>query len=184
MFNIDIIDIVVALATGVVSGVVSSVCFYYIMKNVKPKLAVSPYVCISDSVGMGDDLCYIKFVNFSRKVITRLDYVLQYVIMGGDSVHEVKEIAPCKPKLKLIDKYDPHDNDAKYAVRISYRIPSSEYPMTDNARLLFTVLAEDPSSGTTTCVKKEFKACDLVHGEHQTRESLEYVATNRPRTLV
>ncbi len=177
MFEIDIVaTIIISLTTGVVTGIIASIIFYCMLKHIKPKLSISPYMCLIPQP-QDSSIYQVKFVNQSKKNITDLDYVLQHMTIGKDGVHTTKEIQPYKEKLKFISKYDKNDKDANYAVRISYEIPE-EYIPTNNTKLLFTIIAKDPDSGSTTCIIQEFKEADLVRGKHQTKESLEYLAVS------
>ena len=177
MFKISIVaTIIISLITGIVTGIIASIIFYYMLKYIKPKLSISPYMCLI-SQSEDDPIYQVKFVNQSKKNITDLDYVLQHMIIGKDGVHTTKELLPYKEKLKFISKYDKSDKDANYAVRISYKIPKVYIP-NDNTKLLFTVIAKDPDSGSTTCIIQEFKKTNLVCGKHQTKESLEYLAVS------
>ena len=136
-------------------------------------------MCLSRTE-QNETICAVKFANRSKKVITNLDYVLQYMVINDDSVHSVEEIKPRKLKLKIIDKYDKKDKDAKYAVRISYAIPNiEEQKQQSNVKWIFTVIAQDPASGSTTCVSQEFLAENIVWGQHQTEGSLNFLSSKK-----
>lgn len=178
MFEIDIVaTIIISLTTGIITGIIASIVFYYMLKHIKPKLSISKYMCLIPQ-RQDSSIYQVKFVNESKKNITDLDYVLQHMAIGKDGVHTIKEIPPYKEKLKFISKYDKNDPDANYAVRISYDIPK-EYMPTDDSKLLFTIIAKDPDSGSTRCIIQEFKAENLVCGKHETKKSLGYLAVSK-----
>ncbi len=176
-------EILTTIVTGVLSGIVASVCFYLMLKHIKPRIEISPVMCIDDSDP--DNVFYrTKFVNRSKKVITKLQYILQYIEIKQDCIHTIKTVEPHFPKLQMIDKYDKKDKDSRYALRISYKIPNmDELNDKGNVKWIFTVIAEDPDSGTTTCVKQEFLPKNIVHGKHETGKSLAYVAMT-PSSMV
>ena len=138
------------------------------LKNIKPKIKISDFFCMNDSDPY-NVVYQVKFVNFTKKVITKLDYFLECMTLSEDLIHDIEEIPAACSKLQIIDKYDKKDVDAKYAARISYKIPKSkieEIKNNDNQKLIFTIVAEDPDSGTTACIKQVFEAKYIVSGKH------------------
>lgn len=167
-------EIVTAVAAGIISGILSSVIFWVFTNSIRPKLKIAENICLVPCAN-GRSVYCIKFVNHSRTMLINVNYVLQYVELSNDNVHSIEELPPCKEKLKVIDKHDRNDKDSKYAVRISYDIPNDKMPTDDNTRLRFTVFAEHPLSGATTCVTREYKSADIISGIFQTGDSLKFL---------
>lgn len=161
------------MTEGIVSGIVASVCFSIIMFAIRPRFKVSKQIAVS----RGELSIYkIKVVNTSRSMLTNVRYSLHYCVDYTDGTSDISEIDPKKSKLDIISRYSRSDEQASYAVRISYKIDESKYPMMDNTRLIFTILADHAYSNTTTCKKIDYKKEDLVEGIFETKKSTQILS--------
>lgn len=160
---------------GIVSGIVASICFSIIMLSIRPHFKVSKQMAVS----RGDVSIYkIKVVNTTHSILTNVRYSLHYCVDYEDGTTDMSEIGPTKTKLDIVSKYSRFDEQASYAIRISYKIDETKYPMLDNTRMVFTILADHAYSNTTTCKKIDYTAKDLVEGIFETKKSTKILSIN------
>ncbi|MCH5297798.1 MAG: hypothetical protein J1E85_09020 [Ruminococcus sp.] len=159
---------------GIISGLVSSFCFFVIIFLIKPKIIVADKICKNI---VGNDVIYkIKIVNKSHAMLTNLNYSLYYKIEGKDGVHEIFEIPPSKSPIVFVDKYDRNDTDADYAVRISYNVDASQFPIKDNTKFVFNLIASHSTTGSAKSVVKEYKAENIIeNGLYETGKSVKII---------
>jgi len=159
------------LVTGVISGIVASVVFYIFLFFVRPKIYVSSKACRAPEDGT---LIRIKVVNKTRFMLTNVKYALNFCQNQGDGVHQIKEIPPYRTPLEFIDKYSKNDENAEYAIRFSYKIPS-DISLSDGW-LEFSIYANHGFSNTSTCVKKKYVSDDIISGIFETGTSMKILA--------
>jgi hypothetical protein len=162
------------LATGVISGLVASVVFYYLLQRVRPEIYVSDKV---RKVQTDDDgtLVQIKVVNKTGYMLTNVKYALYFCKSVGDGVHSTDGIPPVKAQpLTFIDKYSQEDKNAEYAVRFFYRIPPN-VPIAEGW-LEFSIYAEHEFSNAAACVKKRYSSEDIIPGIFETGISMKILA--------
>lgn len=157
------------IVSGIISGIVASVLFTVIMLLIRPRIKVS--AGIAAKKGEKTSIYKIKIVNLTHSMLTNVKYSLLYCVDYPDNNTDISEIAPCKTYLSIVDKYSRFDKHAAYAVRISYEIDENKYPLKDNTRFEFSVLADHSVSNTTTCKKKSYKAGDVTEGVFETGKS-------------
>lgn len=162
-----------SIIIGIISGIIASMCFALFLLLVKPKVRISDHICVENEGGKG--IVYrIKIVNHTSAMLTNLKYKLGYCEMYDDGIYTYTEIEPRKSMLMSIDAYTKEGN-SDYAVRISYDIDPTKYLLKDNCKLEFTFMADHSLSNTTTCIKKEYYAKDIVEGVFQTDESIKII---------
>ncbi len=167
-----------SIIIGIVSGVISSTCFAVFLLLIKPKVKISDQICVENE--SETDVVYrIKIVNRTFAMITNLRYALFYCEMHGDGINTVTEIKPRKTQLISIDRFNLKKDDTDYAVRISYDIDPDQYPLNDKCKLEFTFIAEHSLSNTTTCIKKEYYAKDIVAGVFESDKSVKIIRKHR-----
>lgn len=160
-----------SILIGITSGVIASVCFALFLLLIKPRVKISNQICIEKDINTG--VVYrIKIVNKTFAMLTNLRYVLYYCSMRGDGINTVTEIEPRKSRLISIDRNSLRRKNTDYAVRISYDIDKEKYPLNDNCKLIFTFIADHALSNTTTCIKKEYFAKDMIAGRFESDKSV------------
>jgi len=159
------------LITGIISGLVASAVFYTFLLLVRPKIQVSGKACkaIED-----ETLIRIKVVNRTRCILTNVKYALNFCQSSGDGVHHVEEILPYKTRLEFIDRYSKTDENAEYAIRFSYKIPS--HIRISKGWLEFSIHANHGFSNTSACVKTKYESADIISGIFETGTSMKILA--------
>lgn len=168
-------DIFQSIISGIVSGIIASVCFMCLLLLIKPRIKISDKMCIIKS---GNNLTYrIKVVNYSLAMITNIRYSLFYCEMYDDGISHITEIKPRNSTLFGLDGIISKKDKAHYAARISYDIDSSTYNLNKNCRFEFIFYASHSLSNTTTCIKKEYYSKDIVYGVFESDKSTKIVLT-------
>lgn len=167
-----------SIIIGIVSGIIASVCFAVFLLMVKPKVKISDQICI-ENAGGADAVYRIKIVNHTFAMLTNLRYVLVYCEMHGDGINTITEIKPRKSQIISIDRFNLRKDDTDYAVRISYDIDPQKYPLNDRCKLEFTFIADHSLSNTTTCIKKEYLAKDIVAGVFESDKSIKIIRKHK-----
>ena len=126
-------------------------------------------------------LVKIKVVNRTRFIPTNVKYALNFCQSQGDGVHRVEEIPPYKSPLEFIDKYSKSDENAEYAIRFSYKIPS--HIRISDGWLEFSIHANHGFSNTSACVKKRYGSDDIISGIFETGISMKILAIPNPNSL-
>lgn len=158
------------LLIGIISGIVASIFFTLILFFIKPKITVSDKICCC--IDSNNNKTYrIKIVNRTCFMLTNIKYKLFYCKIHGDGITTIQEIEPRKSPIICIDKYNFFDKEAKYAIRISYDIDFEKYPINENSKIEFVFIADHSLSNTTTCVKKEYVADDIIEGLFESKKS-------------
>lgn len=139
---------------GIISGIISSIIVLLILAYIKPKIKVSDEICAHLDSSSPKYIYKIKVVNLTRSMLTNVHYNLYYCVMHRDDVIDLREVPPRKGPLTLIDKYNTDNTD--FAVRLSYLIDESEYPLTDNSKFQFTIYANHVLTNASVCIKKEY----------------------------
>ena len=134
-----------SVIVGLISGVVSSLISFVIMYFISPRIIIAPKIAESQE---GNDTFYrIKVVNKSRFPLYNVDYCHSF-----------------KPPLRFISRYSSRDKGHRYAVRITYKIDKTKYPLNDHAFLRITFVATHGFTGTTRCFSTTFTQNDVVNG--------------------
>lgn len=157
---------------GIISGIVASIFFTIIMMLIKPRIKVSSQMAVKRG---NTSLYRVKVVNQTLSMLTNLKYTLHYCGDYEDGTTDVSEIKPMKEKLDTISKFSFFDKQASYAVRLSYEVDEKKFPMQENTRFVFTILADHAFSNTTRCKKIDYRAKDVVEGIFETKNSTKVI---------
>ena len=151
-----------SVIVGLISGVVSSLISFVIMYFISPRIIIAPKIAESQE---GNDTFYrIKVVNKSRFPLYNVDYCLYYCDEQAEGVITTHRIHSFKPPLRFISRYSSRDKGHRYAVRITYKIDKTKYPLNDHAFLRITFVATHGFTGTTRCFSTTFTQNDVVNG--------------------
>ena len=151
---------------GISSGFISSLCFFIVLFLIKPRIKVS------------EEIYKIKIVNKTRSMLVDVDYSLFYKTIHKDGVDNLVEIPPYKSKLKYISKYNSSKSkNDDYAVRITYKIDKEKYPLNNNNRLMFSIMASHHTTGTTKAISSEYDSSRIREGVFETGKSTKILRT-------
>ncbi len=165
-------SIMESVITGIVAGLIASGLFYFFMYRVKPKIVVANELCLNiDKAGKA--ILQIKVVNKTKSMIMNVGYYLFLDTRHDHDIVNRVEIVPTREnKLNCIEKLDKKDQDAEYAVILSYEIDPTILDEKDNS-LSFVIYGSHVVSNTTCCVKKRYSKSDIVkNGMYQRETSL------------
>lgn len=178
LYDISKTEILSSLVTGIISGLIASLMFTIFLFLIKPKVKVAPKI-IRLRREDGTYTLKVKVVNHTKAMLTNVKYALYYCDMHQDKISNFIEIPPRKSPMMFIDKHDRKDEEAQYAVRLSYDIDEGKYPLSKTQRLQFVIMADHSFSNTTTCVKKEYYDKDIVdNGVYQFGDSMLIIKYN------
>ncbi len=167
-------DVGGTILTGIVSGIIASMCFSLFLMLIKPKVRISDHICAEEEDA--NDVVYrIKIVNLTFAMLTNLRYTLYYCKMHGDGISTLTEIQPRKTPIISIDPFSLKKSNTDYAVRISYDIDPVKYPLNDKCKLQFTFIADHALSSTTRCIKKEYYKDDIILGVFESAKSVKII---------
>lgn len=167
-----------SIVIGVVSGIIASLCYALFLLLIKPRIRISDEICL-ENAGESGVVYRIKVVNHTRAMLTNLKYELTYCKMHGDGINTVTEIKPMKAPLISIDPFTYKKDNTDYAVRLSFAIDPIKYPLNDKCKYVFTFIASHSLSNTTTCIKKEYYAQDIVEGVFESDKSIKIIRRHR-----
>jgi len=148
------------LFAGIVSGVISSALVLVIFTIFKPRVKISDEIS-AKKLSNGKWLYQVKVVNLTRSMLTNVSYTLRFCKTYRDNMVETQEIEPLKNYLAIINRYDPRQKTANFAVRISYEIDEDTYTLSDGTNLEFTLFASHVLTNASLCKKKEYFAKDI-----------------------
>lgn len=160
------------MISSVVTGIIASIVFYFVLYLIKPRIKLSDVMCI-DSESDKYKIMKIKVVNLSHSMLMNINYTLHYCVDYEDGLTDVTEIPPKKPPLSTFAKYTRKNTD--YAIRITYKIPNDSFPLRDNVKLVFTIQTTHPISNTSKCVGKDYRKDDIKRGTFESGRSTKFI---------
>lgn len=172
------VNITSTLIMGVLSGIVSSIIIYLLVFNIKPKIKISDNIAKTTKEEV--TIYKIKIVNCTKFAIFNLNYSLCYCTEYPDKLIDMIEIPPSKKSLLYIPPFMKNDLNDKHAVRISYKIDTEKYPLTDNTYFCFTISATHGFSNTSLCLEKNYYNSDIIDGNFETGNSLKVLHSSTP----
>lgn len=111
----------------------------------------------------------IKVANTTHSFITNVTYSLIYCEEGADGLKDIQTLVPLKAPITYISKYTRKNTD--YAVRLTYRLNKSGYPLDDSSYFLFTFQAYHSFSNAMKIKKQLYTPNDLQEGIFETGKS-------------
>ncbi len=166
------LDLLEQMISSVVTGIIASIVFYFVLYLIKPRIKLSDVMCI-DSESDKYKIMKIKVVNLSHSMLMNINYTLHYCVDYEDGLTDVTEIPPKKPPLSTFAKYTRKNTD--YAIRITYKIPNDSFPLRDNVKLVFTIQTTHPISNTSKCVGKDYRKDDIKRGTFESGRSTKFI---------
>lgn len=90
------LDLLEQMISSVVTGIIASIVFYFVLYLIKPRIKLSDVMCI-DSESDKYKIMKIKVVNLSHSMLMNINYTLHYCVDYEDGLTDVTEIPPKKP---------------------------------------------------------------------------------------
>lgn len=168
-----------SILSGIVSGIIASICFAEILFLIKPKVKVSNFICFSKNVD-GTLTYKIKIVNKSRFMLTNINYSLRYIKTQGKDRASATEIAPINSTIINIDGFSRSHKKQKvhYSIRLTYNINPIECELNDSSRFEFIFTANHSLSNAPICVKRQYYHYDIIEGIFEKDDSVNILCTN------
>ena len=162
-------DVIVALLIGIISGLVSSLCYFLFMRAVKPKIVVAPSIVVKTT---GEATNYsIKVVNKTKSDLIDIYYTFQIYSISPDGIVDTSYIEPTKPILRHIEKCSKSENDT-YAIRLSFS-DEMQRTLLGDSYLVFTIYATHAFSGGRIVLQTKYKETQLIeNGTYETGKSV------------
>lgn len=165
-------DLFQQMISSVITGIIASVVFYFVLFLIKPHVKLSDVICIDSESDMYR-IMKIKVVNLSRSMLMNVNYTLHYCVDYEDGLTDITEIPPKKPPLSTFAKYTRKNTD--YAIRITYKISKDSFPLRDNVKLVFTIQTTHPISNTSKCIGKNYRKNDMKRGTFESGRSTKFI---------
>lgn len=153
---------------GIISSVIASVVFYIWMIIIKPRFKIADMMCISDE--NDDEIEYkIKVVNHSRVMLTNVSYYLVFCENSIDEIKGIRIIPPAKTCVTTMNKYTKNNTD--YALRLTYCIKKSDFPLENGNHFIFVFQAYHSFSNALKIKKVMYDETSIRKGFYETGRS-------------
>ncbi len=148
-------DIVQSIIIGIISGLVSSVCYALIKQLLKPRVKVASII-INDEKR---NLFIVKVINRSHVSIRDVDCYLVYYERIPDG-YKTRILTSHRANTSTIERFinDRDDPNAAslYAVQYAFEIPY-DLQLNEDDKLVFSFKATHPVSGTSIYKNQDYK---------------------------
>ncbi|MBO4701109.1 MAG: hypothetical protein J5625_00465 [Lachnospiraceae bacterium] len=179
-------DLLIQFLWAIFTGVVASGTFALLMLLIRPRIAISDYICF-DKNSDDDEKTkyYIKVVNKTLFDLVDIQYTLSYVTKQSDGKNFIETIDPMEKAFTTMERrrvfYDCKHKEFDNAYHISYDINEDQYPVkNDFQEVDFTIVARHSVSGTIKCVRKTFtKDAFKIDSQHSLGMGLDFQKTHR-----
>jgi hypothetical protein len=171
-------DLLGAIIVGLISSFTASFIFLFYLKQLRPKLRISPY--IAKETYDGDPIYVFKVINYGSRdlVDIKLDVELaQLVNVEGGLIYKSKNIPLVKNYLFQLSKFDKSDTHGNYAARFTTKVDINSIWESENDYLILKVIATDSFSGFSDSFSYSFrvKRTSIKEGSHKWGPELEVV---------
>ena len=170
-------EILVGILTGVLSSLVASSLFLFILLRLRPKIEISPYIAVQER--KKGTAYIIKIINKTQREIIDIQSELVVAtpinVMDG-TITTIKRLKLETPNSFYMNKYDKKDRNAEYAGRyLTYEDIDLKWPDDSVSYLQFRILAKDSLSGFSNYFHHSFyvKENCLIKGSHKFGDNLD-----------
>lgn len=171
-------DILINVLVGVISGIVASSVFFWLIFRLKPNVDISPYIT-TEYDDDGTPYYRFKIINRTRRSITNVQCKLvmskdRNVPQGKIRINE--DLTLKREQIFEIAPYSKKDADAHYAYRlVTYDDLETIWDDNDMAYLRLMVSATDSVSNFSRITTRSFhdKRTVLIRGSHVFGNSLD-----------
>ena len=165
----------IVIFTGVISSIIATLVYALVSFFIRPNIETSKVMCVTKE--NGEVIYRVKIVNKTRARLMNVFYSLDYCEDTGDDRSFLTDIPTRKGIVTTIEKCNNKTTD--YAVRVSFKIDETKFPLKDNTRFIFTITATHPFSNTSVCKKTVYKKDDIVRDAvFQTGKSMNFLIEN------
>jgi len=174
MFEYMLLSVII----GILSSVIASIIFLTFLTRVRPKIEISNQIAKGKSLTTGDIIYRIKVINKTRHSIINIKAQLHLVtpiVVPGGILLKTKEIPLKRSEVMCLEKFDPKDEQAKYAFRfVTYEDIEKSWSDDKRSFLRFRIVATDSISGFSKVFTKDYHTKSLIkEGEFEYGASME-----------
>lgn len=169
-------DIFPSLIVGVASGLTASIAFFYLLRNLRPNISISPYIARTEY--NGKKYFDFKIVNYSSRSAINIcvHAVLATPInVEGGPLYQTIGINLVHDTSFELSRFDESDLNANYALRFSTPDDLDAMWADETSLIRFRLIATDSESGFSRAYIKEFhtKRNSVKDGLHEFGNSLD-----------
>lgn len=168
-------DLIANILVGVLSGVLSSALFFFLLRRLRPKIEISPV--IAKSFQGGYTYYDFKIINWSKRsainIQAHLVLATQTNVEGGP-IYKTLGIDLTKDNFFELGAFSADDQNAYYALRFT-TVQDIDGIWTDDAsHLRLRIMATDAESGFSRAFMHDFrvKRNAIKAGQHDFGRSL------------
>ena len=170
-----------ALITGVLSGMVASLLFLLALRQLRPKIKISPFIA-RDVNSLGEVRYRFKVVNRSLRPAVDVGVYLyrdrpKKVSGGTSAIHSLKRIPISDIHINLIPGRRVGDKDARHARRYKCDADLLEYwPNDEVESVVLKIVCRDGFTGVCRVVEQRFELHSTIRdGVYAFGDSLDVV---------
>lgn len=163
------------LLVGVVSGVAASALFFVLLRRLRPRIGISPF--IARSIQGGYTYYDFKIVNLGAR--SAIDIRVHLVVatpknVEGGPIYRTQGIELTKDTFFELGRLDERDQNAYYALRFTTVEDIDALWKDDNSHIRLRVMATDAESGFSRAFMHDFriKRTTIKDGQHEFGRSL------------
>ncbi len=168
-------SILQALLVGIFSGLSSSLLFFILLRRLRPKIEISPFIANNKQ----GEHHYFDFKIINKAKRPAINIQLNVVLAAptnteGGPIYQTVAIELIKDNFFELGKYDKKDKGAYYAQRFCTKMDIEKLWKNDNSHIRLRVMATDSESGFSRAFLKEFhtKRNSIKNGVHKFGTSL------------
>ena len=168
-------ETIVNIVVGIVSGVLSSVVFFFMLRRIRPQIEISPVIA---KLSQGGYTYYdFKIINLSKRAAINIQAHLvlatQTNVEGGP-IYKTVGIELTKNTFFELGPFFEEDRDAYYALRFTTVEDIDTMWANDSSHLRLRVMATDAETGFSRAFMRDFriKRSAIKAGQHEFGKSL------------
>lgn len=161
---------------GIVSGVVSSAMFYFLLRGLRPTIEISPFIALVDRGG--EKYFDFKIINKSKRALVDVRAhasIAKLIYAEGGPVYQTNNIPLIRDHYFELGPYRKNDKEADFALRFATKFDISDKWDTDADHIKLRIIATDSVSGFSRAFTRVFttKRNSIKGGIHKFGEDLE-----------
>lgn len=157
-----IVEIIKIIGTGIVSGVIASLCYAGIKRLIRPRIDIAPFVIVHPT----DKMIIVKYINHSRWWLAEVNAELFYYNIKGAEARfrgtRSKYPIPATMEKYKNDRQDVH-SQSMYACQAGFLYDEiiEDVDFSKEDKMTLTIKAVHPLSGTVKYFSKDFH-CNTI----------------------
>ena len=168
-------DLLSNLLIGVVSGVAASTLFFVLLRRLRPRIEISPFIARSEQGGY--TYYDFKIVNLGAR--SAIDLRAHLVVatptnVEGGPIYRTQGIELTKDAFFELGRFDEKDQNAYYALRFTTVEDIETLWKDDRSHIRLRIMATDAESGFSRAFMHDFrtKRNTIKNGQHEFGTSL------------